>query len=414
MNNIKPFQIPKELIWQAWKEVKANAGSSGIDNQTIKMFEGNLEKNLYKIWNRMSSGTYFPPHVKGVAIPKKSGGERLLGIPTVSDRIAQNVVKLLLEPEMERVFLSDSYGYRANKSAHDAIGITRQRCWKYDWVLEFDIKGMFDNIRHDLLMKAVKFHTKCKWVILYIERWLKAPLELTDGEIKQRGKGTPQGGCISPLLSNLFMHYTFDLWMNRKNSHNPWCRYADDGLVHCKSLKEAKEIKEALKRRLEECGLEIHPEKTKIIYCKDNRRRENCQETQFEFLGYCFKRRSAKNKRTGEIFDSFQPAMSDNAFKNIKRTIRKEWKLKTKVQLSLEVIAKEINPQIRGWINYYGKFYGTKLTALKIYIDRCLVRWARRKYKKLNKHIWRSFGWLKTVRSKVPRLFVHWYLGNVY
>ena len=414
MNNIKPFQIPKELVWQTWKDVKANAGSAGIDNQTIKTFEEKLGKNLYKIWNRMSSGTYFPPPVKGVAIPKKSGGERLLGIPTVSDRIAQNVVKLLLEPEIERIFFPDSYGYRANKSAHDAIRITRQRCWKFDWVLEFDIKGLFDNIRHDLLMKAVKFHTDCKWAILYIERWLKVPMELPGGETKQREKGTPQGGCISPLLSNLFMHYTFDLWMNRNDSQSPWCRYADDGLVHCKSLEEAEEIKEALKRRLEECGLEMHAEKTKIIYCKDSRRRENYQETQFEFLGYCFRRRSAKNKKTGEIFDSFQPAVSTKALKSIKRTIRKEWKLKAKVQLSLEVIAKEINPQIRGWINYYGKFYGSKLSALKSYIDSCLVRWARRKHKKLRDHIWRSFGWLKTVKSKVPRLFVHWYLGNVY
>jgi len=285
MSNIKPFQIPKRLVWQAWLNVKANAGSAGIDNQSIKSFEEKLGQNLYKLWNRMSSGTYFPPPVKGVAIPKKSGGQRMLGIPTVSDRIAQTVVKLYLEPEMERIYLSDSYGYRANKSAHDAISVTRQRCWQYDWVLEFDIKGLFDNIRHDLLMKAVKRHTDCNWVLLYIERWLKVPMELSNGELKMREMGTPQGGCISPLLSNLFMHYVFDLWMTKNNPKNPWCRYADDGLAHCRSLEEAENLKEALRERLAECGLEMHSDKTKIVYCKDENRKGEFRETQFEFLG---------------------------------------------------------------------------------------------------------------------------------
>lgn len=414
MNNIKPFQIPKQLVWQAWLNVKANAGSAGIDKQSIQSFEENLGKNLYKLWNRMSSGTYFPPAVKGVAIPKKSGGQRMLGIPTVSDRIAQTIVKLLLEPEMERIFLSDSYGYRANKSAHDAINITKQRCWKYDWVLEFDIRGLFDNIRHDLLMKAVRKHTKCNWALLYIERWLKVPMELPSGELKMRDRGTPQGGCISPLLSNLFMHYVFDLWMTRMNPRNPWCRYADDGLAHCKSLEEAEKLKEALKRRLEECGLEMHPEKTKIVYTKDGNRRGKYPEEQFDFLGYCFRGRQAKNRKTGELFDSFQPAMSPKAFKAIKETLREEWKLSTKVHLSLKEIAEEINPQIRGWINYYGRFYGSSLRKLKNYIDQTLVRWARRKYKKLKEHTCKSFQWLSEIKNKLPKLFVHWYLGNAY
>lgn len=373
-----------------------------------------MGKNLYKLWNRMSSGTYFPPPVKGVAIPKKSGGERMLGIPTVSDRIAQTVVKLYLEPEMERIFLPDSYGYRSNKSAHDAINITKQRCWKYNWILEFDIKGLFDNISHDLLIKAVKCHTESKWAILYIERWLKVPIELPNGEMKTRERGTPQGGCISPLLSNLFMHYAFDLWMTKRNHNNPWCRYADDGLVHCKSLKEAEMIKETLKERLAECGLEMHSEKTKIVYCKSGKQKEKYLENQFDFLGYCFKRRQARNEKTGEIFDSFLPAMSPKAFKAIKRTIREKWKLFTKVHLSLQEIADEINPRIRGLINYYGKFYGSSLRKLKRYIDQILAGWARRKYKKLKKHTYNSFQWLTEIKNKLPKMFVHWYLGKMY
>lgn len=414
MSIIKPFEIPKQLVWQAWLSVKVNAGSAGIDKQSIKSFEENLGKNLYKLWNRMSSGTYFPPAVKGVAIPKKSGGERMLGIPTVSDRIAQTVVKLLLEPEMERIFLPDSYGYRTNKSAHDAINITRQRCWKYDWVLEFDIRGLFDNIQHDLLMKAVRRHTDCKWAILYIERWLKVPMELPNGEMKARDKGTPQGGCISPLLSNLFMHYVFDLWMTKNKPKNLWCRYADDGLAHCNTLEEAEELKEALKERFKECGLEMHPDKTKIVFCKDGNRTGQYPEDKFEFLGYCFKRRQAKNEKTGKRFDSFQPAMSEKAFKAIKETLRKEWNLGAKVHLSLKEIAEEINPRIRGWINYYGKFYGSSLKKLKRYIDQSLVKWARRKYKRLKEHKCNSFEWLLEIKSKCPKLFVHWYLGKAY
>lgn len=410
MNIIKPFQIPKQLIWQAWLDVKANAGSAGIDNESIKSFEENVGKNLYKLWNRMSSGSYFPPAVKGVAIPKKSGGERMLGIPTVTDRIAQNVVKLLLEPEMERVFLPNSYGYRPNKSAHDAINITMRRCWEYNWVLEFDIKGLFDNIPHDLLMKAVRKHTDCKWALLYIERWLKVPMQLPNGEMKARDKGTPQGGCISPLLSNLFMHYVFDFWMTKNRPNNPWCRYADDGLAHCKTLEEAEELKEALRERFKECGLEMHPDKTKIVYCKDGSRKGEYPEVQFDFLGYCFRRRKARNKKTGRIFDGYLPAMSLKAFKAIKETLRKGWNIGAKLYLSLKDIAEEINPRIRGWINYYGKFYASSLRTLRDYIDEMLVRWAKRKYKKLKGHSRRSSHWLEKSKEKYPKQFVHWYL----
>src|SRR5208337_3842909 len=258
----KPFTIEKRRVYEAYKAVKSNKGAAGVDGQTIEQFEADLKGNLYKIWNRMSSGTYFPSPVRAVSISKKSGGERILGVPTVSDRIAQMVVKQLIEPDLDPIFLKDSYGYRPGKSALDAVGVTRERCWRYDWVLEFDIKGLFDNISHELLLKALHRHVKCKWALLYIERWLTAPME-RDGHRAERSRGTPQGGVISPILSNLFLHYTFDLWMKRAHPDLPWCRYADDGLVHCRTEQEAEAVKAALQARLAECQLEMHPTKTK-------------------------------------------------------------------------------------------------------------------------------------------------------
>jgi RNA-directed DNA polymerase len=293
LSKTKPYIISKQLVMQAYQLVKENKGSGGVDCQSLEDFGKDLKGNLYKIWNRMSSGTYFPPAVKAVPIPKKTGGERILGVPTVSDRIAQMVVKFTFEPLVEPYFLSDSYGYRPNKSALDAVGVTRQRCWQSDWVLEFDIKGLFDNIDHDLLMKAVRKHTDNKWVILYIERWLKAPMQMPDGTQVERTKGKPQGGVVRPVLSNLFLHYVFDVWMGKQHSEKPWCRYADDGLVHCKTEQEAQQLLVSLRQRFEMCGLEIHPEKTKIIYCKDEKRKRQQSTTQFTFLGYDFRSRRA-------------------------------------------------------------------------------------------------------------------------
>lgn len=287
MNMTKPFLIPKELIWRAWKSVKANKGTYGIDKQSIEDFEKDLAGNLYKLWNRMSSGTYFPPPVRGVDIAKKQGGFRTLGIPAVSDRVGQTVAKLVLEPQLEPMFLPSSYGYRPGKSAHDAIEATRQQCWKSNFVLEFDIRGMFDNIPWDLLLKALKHHTKEKWILLYMERWLEADL-VRDGEVVHRTKGTPQGGVVSPLAMNLFMHYTFDLWMVREFPNLPWCRFADDGLVHCYTAKQAEYVKTKLQARLKECGLELHPDKTKVVYCADDNRRESHPNTKFTFLSYDF------------------------------------------------------------------------------------------------------------------------------
>jgi RNA-directed DNA polymerase len=410
MNKTKPFTISKNLVMQAWKLVKENNGSAGIDQQSITDFEKNLKDNLYKIWNRMSSGTYFPPPVKAVPIPKKSGGERILGVPTVSDRVAQMTVKLIFEPCVEPHFLPDSYGYRPEKCALDAVGVTRTRCWKYDWVVEFDIKGLFDNIDHDLLMKAVRKHTDNKLVLLYIERWLKTPMQFPDGTLQKKTRGTMQGGVISPVLSNLFLHYVFDLWMKRKYPNLPWCRYADDGLVHCKTEQEANQMLSALKQRFEECELEMHPEKSKIVYCKDDNRRGNYQNTEFVFLGYSYRRREAKNRKDNKLFLSFSPAVSNAALKSM----RARTKLMVKgagAHKNLDDIAKGINPVLQGWINYYGKYYPTGLCPMFRHANTTLIRWSMRKFKKLKGKRTRAAIFLEGILKRQPELFAHWRTG---
>jgi RNA-directed DNA polymerase len=360
LKETKPFTISKELVLYAFKLVKANAGAAGVDKQSLADFELYLKDNLYKLWNRMSSGSYFPPPVKAVPIPKKLGGVRILGVPTVTDRIAQMVARLTFEPKVEKYFLPDSYGYRPNKSALDAIGVTRQRCWKYDWVVEYDIKSLFDNLDHDLLMKAVEKHTDNKWVLLYIKRWLKAPIQKPDGSLEERVRGVPQGGVISPVLSNLFLHYVFDVWMQRKHPSVPWCRYADDGLLHCKTEMQAKWMLTELHKRFNECKLELHPDKTKVVYCKDGSRKRPYPETQFDFLGYTFRRRKAKNTKKNSIFVNFLPAVSKKAMKSMRARIRKS-DIRNRTDMRLEDIAKWFNPILRGWIEYYGGYYRSAL-----------------------------------------------------
>jgi group II intron reverse transcriptase/maturase len=334
----KPFNIDKRLVYEAYKAVKSNRGAAGVDEQTIEQFEEDLSGNLYKVWNRMSSGTYFPPPVRAVAIPKKSGGERILGVPTVADRVAQMVVKQVIEPILDPIFLADSYGYRPNKSALDAVGATRERCWRYDWVLEFDIKGLFDNIDHKLLLRAVRKHIPCKWALLYIERWLKAPMVKEDGTTIERSCGTPQGGVVSPIMANLFMHYTFDLWMTRTHPDLPWCRYADDGLVHCRTEQEAEALKAELQIRLAECHLEMHPTKTKVVYCKDGKRKGKYLNVKFDFLGYCFRPRLVRRFRDSSLFGGFNPAVSPSAMKAMRQAIR-DLNIRCQTQLSLQDIA---------------------------------------------------------------------------
>jgi group II intron reverse transcriptase/maturase len=405
----KPFRIDKQRVYEAYKAVRSSKGAAGVDGQTIEAFEADLKGNLYRIWNRMSSGSYFPPPVRAVPIPKKSGGERILGVPTVSDRIAQMVVKQLIEPDLDPIFLKDSYGYRPAKSALDAVDVTRKRCWKYDWVLEFDIKGLFDNIPHSLLLKAVRRHVKCKWVLLYIERWLTAPME-RDGQRVERNRGTPQGGVISPILANLFLHYAFDLWMKRAHPDLPWCRYADDGLVHCRTEQEAEAVKADLQARLAECHLELHPIKTKIVYCRDSKRRGAYPNVTFDFLGYCFRPRGVWGPRSGRLFCGFTPAVSASALKAMREKIR-ELHIRHQTQLSLNEIARLINPLLRGWIGYYGRYAPTALLPIHRYVNQTLLAWVMRKFKRFNRHKAQAGRFLQKIAREHAGLLVHWHIG---
>jgi RNA-directed DNA polymerase len=407
----KPFLIEKRRVYEAYKVVKSAKGAAGVDRQTIEQFEADLKSNLYKIWNRMSSGTYFPPPVHAVSIPKKSGGERILGVPTVSDRIAQMVVKQLIEPDLDPVFLPDSYGYRPGKSALDAIGVTRKRCWKYDWVLEFDIKGLFDNISHELLLKAVRKHVTCKWALLYIERWLAAPMEQNGNRI-ERTRGTPQGGVISPILANLFLHYAFDLWMKRTHPDLPWCRYADDGLVHCRTEQEAEAIKAELQARLAECQLQMHPTKTRIVYCKDGKRKGSYPIVKFNFLGYEFRPRGVWGTQSQRVFCGFTPAVSPSALKTMRSKIR-ELNIRHRTQVSLADVAQEINPIVRGWFGYYGQYTPSALGPMVRYVNQTLLAWAMRKFKRFRSHKIRTSQFLQRLVKDHASLFVHWHLSKM-
>jgi len=408
----KPFDISKRLIWEAWQRVRQNRGSAGVDNISLELFEQNIKNNLYQLWNRMSSGSYFPPPVKEVLIPKKSGGERPLGIPTVADRVAQTVVKLVLEPELEPHFHEDSYGYRPGKSAHQAIDVTRKRCWRYDWVLEFDIRGLFDNIDHQLLMKALHHHTECKWILLYVERWLKAPIQKqNEASLIPRSKGTPQGGVASPLLANLFLHYAFDKWLGREFPDLPFCRYADDGLIHCRTLSEAEVVLQRLTERLKECGLEIHTDKTMIVYCRDSQRRQKFKNNQFDFLGYSFRPRRCFD-RYGRLFVNFTPAISRNAARALRQEIR-GWRLQLRNDKSIEDFSRIFDPIIRGWLGYYTRFYASAFDAVADYINRAIRRWAMRKYKTFRGRKTRAARWVTQIATQKPQLFAHWRAGYI-
>jgi RNA-directed DNA polymerase len=408
----KPFQISKWKVWEAYERVKANKGAAGVDDQSIAEFEADRDRNLYKIWNRMSSGSYFPPPVKAVEIPKAGGkGIRVLGVPTVAGRIAQTVVRLYLEPNVEPVFHPDSYGYRPRKSALDAVAACRQRCWRADWVIDMDIRAFFDTVPWDLVLKAVAHHIAPDqgWILLYAERWLKAPLQQADGTLAARGRGTPQGSAISPLLANLFMHYAFDAWMAREYPAVRFERYCDDAVVHCASEKQARHVRGAIADRLAQVGLELHPQKTKIVYCKDADRRDDHEVTSFTFLGYEFRPRLAKSKY-GKHFVSFLPAVSKEAMKAMGAEIR-SWHWAKRSDRSLGDLALMFNSKVQGWINYYGRFYRSRLLHFLRRLNRHLVRWACRKYKRLKRRERRAMAWLAEIARRSPRLFAHWRLG---
>jgi RNA-directed DNA polymerase len=408
----KPFAIPKSMVWEAYRRVAANKGAPGVDGQALDEFEADLRDNLYRIWNRMSSGSYFPPPVRAVEIPKPhGGGVRVLGVPTISDRIAQTVAAMQLEPLVEPRFHRDSYGYRPNKSAHQALAACRQRCWKYDWVIDLDVQKFFDEVPWDLVLRAVRAVTDCRWVLLYVERWLAAPLARPDGALEQRSKGTPQGSAVSPILANLFMHYAFDTRMGREFPGCPFERYADDAIVHCTTRRQAEHVLSRIAQRMGEVGLTLHPEKTRIVYCKDGRRREEHEHTSFTFLGYAFRGRGART-RNGRIFNGFLPAISPEALKAKSVELRR-MRTHRRTDLSLDDLARWLNPIVSGWINYYGRFYRTALDPLLKRVNVYLRRWAGRKYKRLRTHK-RFSRWWTGLLSRQPGLFTHWRLTRSY
>src|SRR5690242_14470571 len=409
----KPFAIPKQLVWQAWKQVKANGGAAGADGVTTGMFEKDLKDNLCKVWNRMSSGTYFPPPVRAVEIPKASGGMRMLGVPTVGDRVAQTVAAMALEPRTEAVFHEDSYGYRPRKGALDAVSACRQRCWERNWVIDLDIRKFFDSVPWDLVVKAVQANVthEQRWIVLYVKRWLAAPIVMPDGRTAERDRGTPQGSAVSPVLANLFLHYAFDMFLEREFPAVEFERYADDAVVHCVTERQARQVREALTARLAELGLELHPGKTKIVYCKDSLRHGEHDTVAFTFLGYSFRPRQVKGKN-GQIFTSFTPAISPEALKAKGQMVR-GWRLHMRTGASLDELAAAINPIVAGWIGYYGLFGRKVLNQLLRRVNTYLTRWARRKYKRLRSYK-RFHRWWTGLIDREPGLFIHWELTRAF
>jgi RNA-directed DNA polymerase len=412
-NETKSIPISRQMVWVAYQKVRSNKGSAGVDKVGMEEFDANRSKHLYKLWNRMASGSYFPPPVKEVEIPKKDGKVRKLGVPTISDRVGQMVVKMFIEPRLERIFSRNSYGYRPNKNAHQALAKVRVNCWKQDWVIDLDIKGFFDNIDHDKLMMAVEKHVPEKWVRLYIKRWLEAPVFTTSGElIQKQGKGTPQGGVISPLLANLFLHYAFDKWMEKTDRSVQFSRYADDVIVHCKSKVHAEELLQAIHERMASVGLELHLQKTKIVYCRDYRRREKHQIVKFDYLGYTFQPRTAFSKKLNKLFIGYDCAISISSRKRIADKLE-ALNVNTLSFKSIVGVAQYLNPLIRGWVHYYGKFKMYELTKVFRLLSARLVWWARKRYKRYKTSIRKAYKWLACVRKQYPTLFYHWNFSQI-
>lgn len=407
---LRSIPITEDMVLKAYWKVKENRGSTGVDKVSLEEFHNDLTKNVYKIWNRLTSGSYFPPSVREVAIPKKDGSERKLGIPTVSDRIAQQVIKNYLEPRLEVEFHENSYGYRPLKSAHQAVEEVQKNVRNYAWVLDMDIKSFFDEVDHELMMKALDKHVEEKWLKMYVIRWLKATVETKTGELIHReGKGTPQGGVISPLLANLYLHYVLDKWLEKNHKGIRFVRYADDVIIHCRSEEETKTILESVKIRLGACGLRLHEQKTKIVYCQDYRREKKDFPKKFDFLGFSFQPVSKKSHRGG-MFLGYNCVISTSSKKRIVQEL-KQAKIHRWSGQTIEEIASYLSPKIRGWVNYYGKFCRNDLQRVFRVLHFRLMKWVLNKYKVFGRSIRKSYTYLIQLHTHRPELFYHWKKG---
>lgn len=406
MTETKSVPVTKRMVWEAYKKVKANKGAPGVDAVSIQTFEEKLGDNLYVIWNRMTSGSYMPPAVKQVSIPKDNGKMRQLGIPTIGDRTAQMVVKQYLEPRYEQIFSVNSIGYRANKSAHQALDRCVHNCRRYAWVIDLDIQGFFDNLQHDKMMELLDREVSEKWVKLYVTRWLKAPVLIEDKE-EQRSKGTPQGGVISPLLANIYLHYAFDLWMEKEKGWTAWERYADDIVVHCISKEDAQKVLQQIRERLSAYGLQLNETKTKIVYCKQQNRQEEHEEVSFDFLGYQFKPKRSRNK-VGELFTGYGAGISKKSRHRINAELR-DMQIDRKTGRTIEQLAQLLNSKVRGWLNYYSRYNRWEMQYTMYRINQQLVKWVRRKYKVIGKY--RAKAMMQLKQQRYPKLFAHWQVG---
>lgn len=405
----KSLPVSKRMVYNSYLKVSAKQGGAGIDGESIEKFDADLSNNLYKIWNRMGSGSYFPPAVRTVFIPKKQGGKRPLGIPTVSDRIAQGVVKDHLEATLEKVFHPNSFGYRPGKSAHGALDRCRENCIRYSWVVDLDIKGFFDNINHNIMLELLNHHTKESWVMLYVDRWLRAGVEQEDGSVVERTKGTPQGGVISPLLANIYLHHAFDKWMDEEYLVYPFERYADDIIIHCSTKVEAEEILTKLQGRLSQYDLELHPEKTKIVYCKNYKRNEKFANNSFTFLSYSFQPRTIRSQiRERKCYLIFAGGICQQAKTAIRVKLKDVLQVKWNVA-TVEWFAGKLNPKIRGWINYYAKFDRWEVLNVFRYLNSLIYEWIRRTYRMIGTRSIKAK--YRMIQSSSPNLFYHWQLG---
>lgn len=405
--------ISYEMVARAYQKVKRGGKTPGVDEESWAAFEAKgVERQLYLIWNRLSSGSYFPSAVKRIEIPKGDGGTRKLGIPTMRDRIAQEVVKDYMEKRIDVHFHEHSYGYRPLKSSHEAIKQVRANVLEKDWVVDMDISKFFDEIDHGLMLKSVEAMMEEKWVRLYVQRWLEMKVENADGSIEEsKGKGTPQGGVISPLLANLYLHHSLDKWLEKNHPSVSFVRYADDMVLHCRTEEEAQGLLIALRERLTEVKLRLNEGKTKIVYCKDYRRKALHDKSQFGFLGFSFQPRIAQSTREpGSSYTIFTAEISKENQKKIRENVREcvNWGNTT---MELEDIAKELNSRLRGWINYFGIFGKRSLRRTMLYVEEKLTGWIRRKHKASKKT---GIMLLQTARKKKPRLFFHWERGLCY